>query len=86
LRCVLPPKSWLGTPWRVGRCVTGARLAARQAPHADALIVAIDTLGYGGLVNSRRSTDSLETVLARLACLREIKQAQPHRRSSPSTC
>ena len=73
----LPPKNWLGTPWRVGDMPRLHDWLLEQAPHADALIVAVDTLGYGGLVNSRRSTDSLETVMARLACLREIKLAQP---------
>jgi len=73
----LPPKAWLGTPWRVGDTPRLHDWLLEQAPHADALIVAVDTLGYGGLVNSRRSTDSLETVMARLACLREIKLAQP---------
>jgi len=77
LRVVLPPKAWLGTPWRVGDMTRLHDWLLAQAPHADALIVAVDTLGYGGLVNSRRSTDSMATVLARLECLREIKQAQP---------
>lgn len=76
-RVLLPPKTWLGTPWRVGDMPRLHDWLLEQALHADALVVAIDTLGYGGLVNSRRSTDSLETVLARLACLRAIKQAQP---------
>lgn len=76
-RVLLPPKSWLGTPWRVGDMPQLHDWLLEQAPHADALIVAVDTLGYGGLVNSRRSTDSLDTVMARLACLREIKLAQP---------
>lgn len=73
----LPPKSWLGTPWRIGDMPRLHDWLLEQAPHADALIVAVDTLAYGGLVNSRRSTDSTETVLARLDCLRKIKQAQP---------
>lgn len=74
---LMPPKSWLGTPWRVGDTSRLHGWLLEQAPHADALIVAVDTLAYGGLVNSRRSTDSTETVLARLDCLREIKRAQP---------
>jgi len=73
----LPPKAWLGTPGRGGDMPRLHAWLCEQAPHADALIVAVDTLGYGGLVNSRRSTDSTATVLARLQCLREIKQAQP---------
>ena len=74
---LLPPKEWLGTPWRAGQMEQiGAWLQANAA-QADALVVAIDTLGYGGLVNSRRSDDRLEVVLDRLQVLRQIKQAHP---------
>ena len=73
----MPPKAWLGTPWRAGDMDRLAGWLAENAPVADALIVAIDTLGYGGLVNSRRSTDSTETVLQRLQLLHDIKQTQP---------
>jgi hypothetical protein len=73
----LPSKTWLGTPWRVGEMEMLRRWLLEQAESADALIVAIDTLAYGGLVNSRRSTDSLETVMQRLECLRQIKQLRP---------
>ncbi len=45
-------------------------------PAPSALIVAVDTLGYGGLVNSRRSTDPLSTVVARLDVLRRIKSVR----------
>ncbi|MBP8293420.1 MAG: DUF4127 family protein [Caldilineaceae bacterium] len=74
---LLPPKAWLGTSQRTGDMARLSAWLLEQAPRADALIVAIDTLGYGGLVNSRRSTDSSESVLQRLHCLHEIKQAQP---------
>lgn len=73
----LPPKAWLGTPWRVGEMERLRRWLLQQAESAAALIVAIDTLAYGGLVNSRRSTDSLETVMQRLECLRTVKQLRP---------
>lgn len=73
----LPPKAWLGTPWRVGEMEMLRRWLLEQAESADALIVAIDTLAYGGLVNSRRSLDSLERVMQRLECLRQIKQLRP---------
>ncbi|MFO7632782.1 MAG: DUF4127 family protein [Caldilinea sp.] len=74
---LLPPKAWLGTPWRIGDMPKLHDWLLEQASRADALIVAVDTLGYGGLVNSRRSTDSTQAVMARLACLHDIKQAQP---------
>ena len=60
---LLPPKAWLGTSQRTGDMARLSAWLLEQAPRADALIVAIDTLGYGGLVNSRRSTDSSESVL-----------------------
>ncbi|HRW51109.1 MAG TPA: DUF4127 family protein, partial [Caldilinea sp.] len=77
LTVLLPPKAWLGTPWRAGDTAKLGDWLARTAPSADALIVAIDTLGYGGLVNSRRSTDPTDAVMARLELLRDLKQARP---------
>lgn len=75
---LLPPKEWLGTPWRVGHMDKLGNWLQQVAPTVHGLIVAIDTLGYGGLVNSRRSPDSAATVLARLELLRQIKTKQPH--------
>ena len=77
LTVLLPPKAWLGTPWRAGDTAKLGDWLARTAPSADALIVAIDTLGYGGLVNSRRSTAPTDAVMARLELLRDLKQARP---------
>lgn len=77
LRVLLPPKAWLGTPWRTGQMARLSAWLREAAAQADALIVAVDTLGYGGLVNARRSADSLADVLGRLALLRELKQARP---------
>ena len=74
---VLPPKAWLGTPWRAGNTDRLAAWLDDVAPAADGLVAALDTLGYGGLVNSRRSPDPAATVLARLHQLRELKQAHP---------
>jgi len=74
---LLPPKAWLGTPWRAGDTEKLGDWLATTAPSADALIVAVDTLGYGGLVNSRRSTDPTDAVMQRLEMLRELKQARP---------
>ncbi len=74
---LLPPKDWLGTPWRSGQMDRLIAWLRETAPRAACVIVAVDTLGYGGLVNSRRSTDAVETVLARLQALREIKQENP---------
>lgn len=74
---LLPPKEWLGTPWRSGRMQQLGDWLEENATQADVLVVAIDTLGYGGLVASRRSHDSVDLVLQRLEVLRRIKQARP---------
>ena len=74
---LLPPKAWLGTPWRAGKTQELGVWVEEHAARADALVVAVDTLGYGGLVNSRRSADPLSTVMARLDVLRRIKSARP---------
>ena len=77
LTVLLPPKAWLGTPWRAGDTAKLGGWLAKTAPSADALIVAVDTLGYGGLVNSRRSTDPTDAVMRGWTLLRELKQARP---------
>ena len=74
---LLPPKEWLGTPWRAGKTKELGAWVDERAARADALVVAVDTLGYGGLVNSRRSADPLSTVMERLDVLRRIKSAHP---------
>lgn len=77
IELLLPPKDWLGNPWRVGETEKLGAWLRKAAQTADCLIVAIDTLGYGGLVNSRRSTDTTTAVLERLHVLRELKVQNP---------
>lgn len=77
LNVLLPPKEWLGTPWRTGQMEQICAWLEKSAAQVDALVVAIDTLGYGGLVNSRRSGDSFDAVMQRLEVLRRIKGAHP---------
>jgi hypothetical protein len=52
----------------------------QHAAQMDALIVSIETLGYGGLVLSRITHDPASTIIDRLEVLREVKQAYPHLR------
>lgn len=40
--------------------------------HIDAFVICLDTIAYGGLIPSRRSTDTFEEVKARVERLREI--------------
>lgn len=44
---------------------------------ADAMVVSLDMLGYGGLIASRTSDEPLEHVVERLGALRRIRAARP---------
>ncbi|HVU23779.1 MAG TPA: DUF4127 family protein [Opitutus sp.] len=73
----LPPREWLGNPWRPSRHDDLVAWLRATAASAGALVVSIDTLGYGGLIPSRQSTEPAAAVLARLGVLRELKAARP---------
>lgn len=77
MEVVLPPRDWLGNPWRPSRHADLADWMARTLPTADAAIVAIDVLGYGGLIPSRTSVEPLESVLDRLGIIRILKASHP---------
>ena len=79
LDLLLPPREWLGNPWRASRHADLVDWLVRTAPEADALVVAIDTLAYGGLIPSRTSAEETEPVLARLKVLRSLHAARPER-------
>jgi hypothetical protein len=73
----LPPPELLS---QHRRPADGAALGAwleETMPGCDALIVACETLGYGGLIASRISTEPASTILARLDVLRAIRQRYP---------
>jgi hypothetical protein len=73
----LPPRAWLGNPWRASRHTDLLDWLEEAAGRSDALLVALDTLGYGGLIPSRTSIESTEQVLARLSILKQLKANHP---------
>lgn len=77
LNVILPPREWLGNPWRDSAAERLRVWLADEAPGADGVIVSLDTLGYGGLIPSRRSPASVEETLAHLEILRTLKQQHP---------
>jgi len=77
LEVLLPPREWLGNPWRPSRHADLVDWLAREAAGADAAVVAIDTLAYGGLIPSRTSAEPAEAAMARLEVLRRLKEAHP---------
>ncbi|HEX9387665.1 MAG TPA: DUF4127 family protein [Anaerolineales bacterium] len=75
----LPPREWLGNPWRSSQHENLVEWLRDASPNAEAVIVAIDTLAYGGLIPSRVIPDAFETVVERLGILSELKAANPKR-------
>jgi len=75
----LPPREWLGNPWRSAQHEALVAWLGEAAPAADAIILAVDTLAYGGLIPSRSSSDSFETVAQKLEVLRDLKAQDPQR-------
>jgi hypothetical protein len=70
-----PPREWLGSPLR--RAAPG-RLAdwlGDEGASADGLVIAIDTLAYGGLIPSRQSETTLDSVIDLLALVRSLRAA-----------
>jgi hypothetical protein len=74
---LLPPRDWLGNPFRPSRHADLVGWLTTASREADATVVSIDTLAYGGLIPSRTSPESLDAVLARLRILRDLKTARP---------
>lgn len=74
VRPLVPPREWLGNPWRPARRAEIARWLFELPHQADALILSIDTLAYGGLIPMRTSDEPFEKVRERLALVEEIKK------------
>ena len=75
----LPPREWLGNPWRGARHAQLVEWLEGAAAGADAVIVAADTLAYGGLIPSRSSPDPFELAARKLEVLPRLKAARPDR-------
>jgi len=73
----LPDRQALGNPWRASRHAELVTWLEKAAGRADAVVVAVDTLGYGGLIPSRTSMETAAQVLDRLSVLKRIKTRRP---------
>jgi hypothetical protein len=72
-----PPRDWLGSPLRAAAPEPLVDWLRDATASADALVVAIDTLGYGGLIPSRQGSTPLQEVVTALEPLRAIRDARP---------
>lgn len=74
---LLPPREAMGNLERpADRAALGAWLED-VGTRVDALVVALDTLGYGGLIPSRRSPDDLAAIMGHLQPLIRLKERRP---------
>lgn len=72
-----PPREWLGSPLRPAAHGRLRDWLRDEGQSADALVVSVDTLGYGGLIPSRQSATPVADIVASLEPLRAIRAARP---------
>lgn len=75
---MVPDISILGNKKRPGNLDEIAKWLESTAKDVDGMVIAVDTLVYGGIVPSRLHQDDLETLLERLNNMRRIKEKYPH--------
>lgn len=67
----IPPREFLGDLTRSAE-VNEIIERIENIPECDAMVISLDTIAYGGLIPSRRSTDSLEDIKSRLKRLKPL--------------
>lgn len=67
----MPEREWLGDLKKYAD-VDKIFQWLKNLPHVDAVILPLDTVAYGGLISSRRSTDTFEKIKERIEELKEI--------------
>lgn len=77
LPVLAPPPAMLGDLRRPADPDALQAWLLQNAPRASALVIALDTLAYGGLIPSRREDIPLSTLKARLSTLRDLKARFP---------
>lgn len=74
---VLPPMEIMGNKKTPGNMDEIVKWLKKESKNASGIVVALDTMLYGGIVPSRLHYDSKETLINRLNVLREIKADNP---------
>ncbi len=74
---VLPPKSVMGDKKTPGNIPEIRKWLLSEAKDADACIVSMDTLVYGGIVPSRLHHESTEELIKRADAIKELRKINP---------
>ncbi|HEY9899278.1 MAG TPA: DUF4127 family protein [Pantanalinema sp.] len=77
LSVLRPPREAMGNLLRPADPDSLLAWLEARAPEAQGAVVSLDTLGYGGLIPSRQSSESLATIRARLERLQALKRRHP---------
>lgn len=77
MRVEVPPAALMGNLTRPADCDALMAWLFERASSAQAVVVALDTVGYGGLIPSRQVDTPLDVIQRRLAGLVAIKEANP---------
>lgn len=67
----LPPREYLGSLIK-NSDVSALLNWLKSVPKCDAIILSLDTIAYGGLIPSRRSTESFEEIKLRIKELKQV--------------
>ena len=68
---LIPPRELLGSLVKTAN-INEILNWLKQIPKCDAIILSLDTIAYGGLIPSRRSSESFSEIQARIENLKEI--------------
>lgn len=74
---VLPPKDIMGDKKKAGDTEKIAQWLIDNVKDADAMIIALDTLIYGGIVPSRLHHNSAHELIERASVLKKLKEINP---------
>ena len=77
IEAVLPARELLGNPWRESQHEKLVEWLRDVSGQVDGIVLAVDTLAYGGLIRMRISGEPYESVRERLMGLREMKAMHP---------
>jgi hypothetical protein len=72
-----PPREWLGSPLHPADRDRVSAWLRDEGDSAEALVIAVDTLAYGGLIPSRQSSTPLADVIDSLRPLRLLRAERP---------
>lgn len=71
---IIPPKEWMGNLEKIADIEKISSLLLSNNENISGLVVASDTLAYGGLIPSRRSYTTFEEITKNFNVLRKIKE------------